>query len=353
MTRTVLSAPPASTLERPLRIGFVGLGWIGLNRCQALLRSGLAELTCFVDSDDRACQSAGELHPQAARTHSLRELLQCDLDGVVIATPSALHAEQTLQALEAGCAVFCQKPLARDAAETRSVVEAARRADRRLGVDFCYRHLRATRAVRSVVESGKAGRLYACDLTFHNAYGPDKDWYYRREESGGGCLIDLGIHLVDLAMELLGETPLQVLSARMRSGGESLRRRGDGIEDYVTSHLETADGCDVRLACSWNLSAGCDARIGVDLYGTRGGASLHNIDGSFYNFQAERFQRTQRVVIERPPDDWAGGAIVEWARGLAEGGRYDARLERAVRVARVLDDIYEAAGNSGDAYGRA
>ncbi len=125
-----------------------------------------------------------------------------DLDGVVIATPSALHAEQARQAFAGGVAVFCQKPLGRDLAETRAVIDAARAADRLLGVDLSYRHLAAVEAVRALLRDGELGRVYAAELTFHNAYGPDKPWFTRRSQSGGGCLIDLGTHLLDLVMWL-------------------------------------------------------------------------------------------------------------------------------------------------------
>ena len=89
--------------------------------------------------------------PAAAQVASLEAMLALDLDGIVIATPSALHAEQAIRALDAGMAVFCQKPLGRDAAETAAVVEAAQRADRLLGVDLSYRFTRGMAAIAAVV----------------------------------------------------------------------------------------------------------------------------------------------------------------------------------------------------------
>src|SRR5205085_415527 len=127
-------------------------------------------------------------------------LCELDLDGLVIATPSASHAVQARAALERGIAVFCQKPLARTAAETASVVEAARAANRLLGVDLSYRHTEAMRHIGALARSGELGDIYAIDLVFHNAYGPDKAWFRDVKLSGGGCVIDLGTHLVDLAL---------------------------------------------------------------------------------------------------------------------------------------------------------
>src|SRR5207237_4413923 len=119
---------------------------------------------------------------------SFDDLLDGDADAIVIATPSAMHAEQAIAALERGKAVFCQKPLGRNADETRRVVDAARANDRLLGVDLSYRFTDALLKVRDVVQSGELGEIFAADLVFHNAYGPDKRWFYDPKLSGGGCV---------------------------------------------------------------------------------------------------------------------------------------------------------------------
>jgi predicted dehydrogenase len=300
-----------SVATRP-RLGFLGVGWIGRSRLEAIAASGYAEVGAVADP-----ALAGALD-------SLDELLEQDLDGVVIATPSGLHAEQAIAALERGLAVFCQKPLARTAAETRAVVAAARRADRLLGVDLSYRHVDAFRAAHAAVS--EIGEVIGADLVFHNAYGPDKPWFYDPELAGGGCVIDLGTHLVDLAVWILDFDPETVTS----------RLRGDPVEQFATAEL---DG--VRLACSWNLHAGAEAVIEASFYGTEGGVSVRNVGGSFYDFRCERLRGTEREVLAAPPDDWMGRAAVDWARRLAAGERFDPAESAAyVRVAEIVDRIY-------------
>jgi len=184
------------------RLGFLGVGWIGRNRLEALARSGVAEVVAVADPSPENLLAASATMG-CPSVDSLEQLLGLGLDGIVIATPSALHADQALEALERGVAVFCQKPLGRTAAETSQVVEAASRADRLLGVDLSYRFIEGTRRIRALLQSGELGSVYAADLVFHNAYGPDKPWFYDPALSGGGCVIDLGIHLVDLALWML------------------------------------------------------------------------------------------------------------------------------------------------------
>jgi predicted dehydrogenase len=327
------------SLCRP-RIGFLGVGWIGRQRMDAVLASGHAEVVAVADASAAACDAAGSAVPGAATVSSLDELLALEPDGIVIATPSALHADQSIAALEAGAAVFCQKPLGRTAAEVRDVAATARRRNLLLGVDFSYRHTEAMCRIRELVTAGALGELYAVDLVFHNAYGPDKPWFYDPALAGGGCVMDLGVHLVDLALWTLGFPAVRRVDAQLFSGGRELGAEAATVEDYASVQIQLATGVSLRLACSWRLPAGRDAVIGASFYGTSGGAALHNVDGSFYDFVAERYRGTARETLTRPPDAWGGRAAVDWAHRLARGERFDPGVEQFVEVAEVLDRIY-------------
>ena len=326
-------------MPRP-RVGFLGVGWVGRHRMEAILATGAVEVAGIADASAEMAAAAATLAPGARLVSTLDELLDLGLDAVVIATPSALHAAQSIRALECGAAVFCQKPLGRTAAEARAAVDAARAADRLLCVDLSYRFTEGMRRIREIVRAGGLGRVYAVDLVFHNAYGPDKPWFYDPALAGGGCVMDLGVHLVDLALWTLDWPEVAGVSARLLAGGEPLGRRVDAVEDYGLATLELATGTVVQLACSWRLQAGRDAIISAAFYGTEGGARLANVAGSFYDFKAERYRGTARETLSGPPDAWGGRAAAGFATRLAAGERFDAAAEQLVAVARVLDRIY-------------
>ncbi|WP_157218436.1 Gfo/Idh/MocA family protein [Flavisphingomonas formosensis] len=319
------------------RIGFLGVGWIGRHRMETLLASGAAEAVAVCDTSAECLAHAARLAPGAAQVGSLDEMLSLKLDAVVIATPSALHAEQAIRSLEAGVATFCQKPLGRSAAEVGAVVDAARTADRLLGLDLSYRHAEAVRQIAALVRKGALGRLFAIDLTFHNAYGPDKDWFYDPALSGGGCVIDLGVHLVDLALWILGFPPVDAVDARLMAGGRPLV--AGQVEDYAVAQFN-AGGVEVRLACSWRLNAGCEAVIEAEFFGDAGGARLRNVNGSFYDFSAERLSGTTSQPLAMPPDAWGGRAVLSWALALASSPAFDRDAEHYLCSAQVLDRIY-------------
>jgi predicted dehydrogenase len=335
----------------PPRLGFVGLGWIGAMRLQALVKAGAAEVAALCESvPDRLAQT-GDAHPQAARFADYEEMIEragdLGLDGVVIATPNALHAPQTLAALERGLAVFCQKPLAINAREARQMVDAARDADRLLGVDYSYRFTDGARELRRRIQAGELGRIFSLDLAFHNAYGPDKPWCFDPRLSGGGALMDLGVHLIDLAFWLLNDPPVRRVRGAVFRKGErlSLGRMTPtgqvGVEDFASGWLDLHGGDTVAsLAVSWNVHAGRDCVIRAAAFGTEGGAEFRNVGGSFYDFELERFSGRSGEIVTRESKDWLGRAILDWSRRLAESKRFDPEIERSVRVSEVVDGIY-------------
>jgi predicted dehydrogenase len=307
---------------------------------QAIIEADVADVVAIADPSLEMAAEAQKLAPKAKIVPSLDDILQAKVNGVVIATPSAMHAEQSIRALSRGVAVFCQKPLGRTAAEAQAVIDAARQADRLIGVDFSYRYTQGMQRIAEIVRAGELGQVFAVDLVFHNAYGPDKAWFYDPVQSGGGCVMDLGVHLVDLALWILDFPDVSAVTSKLFASGESLGPAPDRVEDYATATLEFQSGTAVQLACSWRLQAGRDAIISAAFYGTNGGAALRNVEGSFYDFVAERYRGTARETLATPPDAWGGRAAVNWAKRLASDARFDKEAERLVTVSRVLDRIY-------------
>ena len=330
----------AARRRRRPRVGFLGLGWIGYQRMTALKAAGLAEIAAVADVDpSRAGQAAADC-PGAVRGAGLEDLLALDLDGLVIATPSALHAPQAIAALEAGLHVFCQKPLACTEEETARAVAAARNSDRLLDVDLSYRHTAALQAARRLTAGGELGHVYAGDFVFHNAYGPDKPWFTQRSLSGGGCVIDLGTHLIDMAMSLTGADTAEVTRSRLLRRGRPLSYGSTEVEDFAEIDLGLGDGIAVRIACSWFLPAGRECIFGCTLYGSDGAVSISNVDGSFYDFRADHHRGTSSTALALPPDDWGPRAIRQWAQRISAGAGFDPEVERLTGLARVIDDAY-------------
>lgn len=329
-----------TTLNVKPKIGFAGVGWIGLNRMKSMVENNLVEVKYIADPVETFTTKAKEISPGAEITNILDNLLDKDIDGIVISTPSALHARQSILALESGYSVFCQKPLGRTREETESVIKSARDSDRLLAVDLSYRHLAAVRKIKSLIDEGNIGDVFAANLVFHNAYGPEKEWFYNYSLSGGGCVIDLGIHLVDLVLWMFDFPDVSKVSSRLYAKGSIINKGEKKVEDYASARFDLSNGVTVNLTCSWHLSVGYNAVIEASFYGTKGGLSVKNVNGSYYDFFAELYKWTAREIIAEPPDDWGPRAAIEWAKQLAKSNLYNTDIECVLNTAEVLDLIY-------------
>lgn len=335
----------AQTAAKKPRLGFLGIGWIGRNRMESISNQNLGEIAAITEPNREMAEKAREIAPDAQVFSTFDELLDSGIDGLAIATPSALHAEQAIAALDRGISVFCQKPLARNADETRRVIETAKKNDCLLAVDFSYRYISGVGKIREMIQSGELGKIFAADLVFHNAYGPDKNWFFDKKLSGGGCVIDLGIHLVDLALWMMDFPSFINVSSSLYADGKPLEWQPETVEDYAAAQFDLKNGASARMSCSWNLNAGCEAIISATFYGTKGGAALRNLNGSFFDFTTEFFDKTSRNTISEPDDNsknwnWGGQAAIDWARRLAMGEKFDPSSEKIIDVAAAIDAVY-------------
>jgi predicted dehydrogenase len=344
-----LAPPPCVQTEEtvvvePARLGFVGVGGTGRQRLGAIATSGLGDIVAIFDPDPETALEACSAAPGALVVPDFAALLQQDLAGLVITAPAPLQAEQAAMALRRGLSVFCQAPLSLTAEETRGVIDTARRADRLLGVDMSYRHPTAMRVLRSTVQAGELGDIYAVDVAFHNASGdspgPEVRTAHVAEKRGLGCVTELGTHVLDLALWTLGFPRITGVASRLYSGGERITRPNDAlVEDYATAMIDLDTGVTLGLACSWDRPAGEEAHIQATFYGTEAAASFRNVNGSLTDFTAELFRGTHRHTLATPPDHWVGRAAVGWTRAVSMGGRYDPWVEGIADVAAAADRI--------------
>jgi len=313
------------------RLGFLGVSASGCCGLAELASGDIAIPTLLWDISAEALTRGLALVPDATLVATPVDLLEADIDGVVIAMPNPLHAGLAMAALSRGLAVFCQAPLGRNAIEVARVVGAARAANRLLTADLSYRFTNAMRAVRGVVRDGMIGEIFAAELTFHNASRPDE----------GGCVVDIGTHLVDLALWTLEFPAVREVASRLFAHGRPL----SGVptpeipEDRAEAQIVLETGAVIRIACSSRTGPGDAPVINAVFHGSRGSAAFHNLKGSFVDFVGERYESDRWELLSGAPDAWGGRALASWASRLAAGDRYDRAAERLIDVAETLDAI--------------
>ena len=269
-----------------IRLGLIGFGYIGkihstayrsiplaISQPQARVEMA-ALLRSRLDSEQEAMREAGF----AMCTTSLDEFFAQPLDLVDICSPNDLHLEHASRVLETGTAVYCEKPLARNLDEACQLVDLAEKAGALTQVAYTMRWIPAIRQMKAFIEAGEIGEVFHFrGHLFHGSYiDPNRpmSWRLRRAQAGGGAFMDLGAHLVDLAMYLLGD--VQNVRAQMRTFiNERLIARGDqqkepvDVDDWAMCTLEMKSGAVGSVEVT-RMAAGASDASGFEVYGSKG-----------------------------------------------------------------------------------
>lgn len=284
------------------------------------------------------------------RYESVGEMLGKEkLDVVSVATPNKYHKPLTIAALKAGAHVLCEKPMAMNAREAREMLAAAKACGRRLMINFSYRFNEQSQALKREVESGVLGKVYFARTVWHRSRGIPGfgGWFGRKTLSGGGPLIDLGVHRLDLALWLMGyPKPAWVLANAYHYLGSSMARKAKksfDVEDMAVGFIKFADGSALEIEASWASNRPEAEFMETRLFGTKGGLLQHNVDEG-YKFEAElHLEKGGKVVRKTPRKAKATSAMYHFVDSIINRRPHSATGEEGATVMRLLDAIYASA----------
>lgn len=337
----------------------MGVGWAGVQHAEAYAKLPGVELAGIAGLEEPVCRElAGRLGVER-HVAGWEELFADDsLDVVSVAVPTFLHAPITIAALERGLHVLCEKPIARTPDEAASMVAAAERAGRVLDVAFNHRQRGDIQTLRRVIEDGRLGRPYYAKAWWLRRTGIPTlgSWFTNREQAGGGPLLDIGIHVLDYALFLLGQPRVTTVSAStydlLATGGfgdaETSDKTGDGggfdVEDLATAFLRLDDGGTLLVEASWAAHRTAGDEFGITIFGTEGGADLRVVDMEEIG-TLKLFSDVAGVaaVTELHPRAGTGhdAVVARFLDAARNGGGGDGAA--AAALARVVDACYESA----------
>lgn len=348
----------------PLRVGICGSG-ITVLHIQGYLKIPGVEIVAIAGPDVARCQDVADTYGIPRVFADYREMLALDLDAVSIGVPNNFHAQIAIDALAAGCHVLCEKPLADSVAAGERIAAAARGSDKVLMVAFNRRYLPNSLVLKRLIDAGTLGPIYYAKTAWTRRSGIPGfgGWFTTKALSGGGPLIDLGVHMMDLALHMMGyPRPVSVSGATYAEFGP----RGKGsmnygtrpddpslivfdVEDFATGFIRFENGATLFVETSWAGYQPLGDDIYLQVYGREGGARI-----AMPEFQKEH---SLRVVTE------AAGVIMDTepelprARDLNE---YDheiaafvscirtqtppaATFEQGLTILRIIDALYRSA----------
>ncbi|HET7559041.1 MAG TPA: Gfo/Idh/MocA family oxidoreductase [Limnochordia bacterium] len=335
-----------------IRVGIIGTGGIARGaHVPGYKELPDVEIAAVCDvAFDRAKALADELGAEAYADHN-EMLNRAKLDAVSVCTPNAYHKQPTIDALRAGVHVLCEKPIAKNQVEGAEMVRVAKETGKILTIGLMTRFNPGPQAIRRYFDAGDLGEVYYCRDQYLRRRGiPTWGVFHIKEKSGGGPLIDIGVHILDLAMWLMGNPkPVSVTGATYAKFGrrtdvvgvrgltEKIASEYD-VEDMATAYVRFANGATLTLETSWASEIEQDMQQ-VELFGDRGGAKLSPLT---------LYKQENGTLVDLKPTQLGnyGGhkaEIAHFVKCIKGEAEVLVKPEEALDVQKVLDGIYRSA----------
>ncbi len=328
-------------MSKRLKVGIIGCGGIANGKHLPSLKAiNRVDLVAFCDLiEEKAIKAAKEYGTPDAKVYTdYQELLKDEsIDVVHVLTPNRMHAQISIDALHAGKHVMCEKPMAKTAEDARRMVAAAKESGKKLTIGYQHRHKPETQYLKQVIDSGELGDIYyAKALAIRRRGTPNWGVFLNEYEQGGGPLIDIGTHALDLTLWMMDNyKPKAVLGSTFKKLGnqtETGNAWGDWdpkeftVEDSAFGFVTMENGATIILESSWALNTLDVREAQTTLCGTLGGADM--ADGL-------RFNKVEwgKQCVQKP--DLSGGGVAFYD-GASSGD--PAEVECAQWLNAVLND---------------
>ena len=333
-----------------IKVGVVGLGVGQWHLQQYQLVPGV-KIQALCDQNAEALQRvAAEFAVPQTFTEFDKFLAEADIDAVSLAVPNFLHRPMTLAALDRGLHVLCEKPMALNAAEALEMRARVRATKRKFMIHFNQRFRAEHQYFKAIIDSGKLGEIYYASTGWRRMRGIPKfgGWFGQKKMSGGGPLIDLGVHMLDLTRWLIGSPKAVTVSASTFSHlGESLAREQKkefDVEDLATALIRFDNGTSLMLEVNWALNFEEREKIFLELSGKKGG--LSNVTYDYKDTTTCIFREEQGAMVKTVPIKYPTAfesAQAHFIRSIREDFEPEAGASDGVEIMRILDAIYASA----------
>lgn len=345
-------------------VGVIGCG-IGKWHLEGFAADPRADILAIAGLDTDRCMENAEIHRVPNVYADYQQLLaRNDVAAVSVAVPNFLHVPIGLDAIAAGKHVLMEKPLARNEEEGATLVRAAADAGLVLGMIFNRRARSDMEVLRTHILDGGLGTIYHAKAFWRRRAGIPGlgSWFTSKELAGGGPLIDLGVHVLDMVLWAMGDPEIESVSAATYSeiGPQGLGHWRDTrfrvettsnyeVEDLATAFMRTSTGATILLEASWAAHTSDTDDFGIYLLGARGGAELHVKDYAtvgtlrlFSTIDGVPVDSTPRLPSKLPS---AGHAQVVSAflDSIITGVPMSPSGEDGLKRTRIIDAIYRSA----------
>ncbi|MFP3937947.1 MAG: Gfo/Idh/MocA family protein, partial [Phycisphaerae bacterium] len=342
----------AAKSDKTLKLAVIGLG-IGRNHLKDYQGYDRSEVVAVCDKNAGRLKERGQAAGvPAERCYNdykklLRDAKELGLDAVSVAVPNALHAPVTVAAAKAGLHVLCEKPMAMNAREARRMMRTADEAGTKLMINFSFRFTDQSQALKRLAESGAVGDIYYGRTVWHRRRGLPGfgGWFGQKELAGGGPIIDLGVHRLDLALWLMGNPkPVTVSASTYGAIGPKLakkQRKKFDVEDLGCALVRFDNDATLIVEASWAGFSEKKEDMVTQLWGTTGGIIQRNL-AEGYTFEALAYSEKDGALWEsrlQQPLEKSPSAYRAFVDAVLDDTPLPAPAEHGLGVQLILDAI--------------
>ena len=325
-----------------VRAAVIGLGWPGIQHLKGYVADPRSEVVAVCDLDKgHAKKVASEYKIPRVYTDHLKMLENSDVDAVSVCLPNFLHAPISIDALNAGKHVLCEKPPARSAAEAKAMADAASENGKTLMYALVQRFDGSTQHLKHLVQDGELGDIYFGKAGYVRRRGVPvgrEGWFVDKERSGGGALIDIGVHALDCVWWLMNSPrPVEVMGTSYSHFGHLVPDdiKYD-VDDATFAQIRFENGATIVLETTWALNLPGDNYIKVS--GTKAGASL-----SPFTLYTEEDGKELDKPLNASSINSFDEEVKHFVGCIVDGKEPISSAEQGIMLMQMLDGIYESA----------
>ena len=343
-----------------IKVAIIGAGNISNSHIGAYRKLDNVDIYAICDINEERLNATADKYGIKRRYTDLDKMLSelPELDAASVCVWNCSHAECAIKALNAGLNVICEKPMAYDASLAQEMKDAADRNGKLLMIGFCMRFSSSAKIARDFIEKDYLGNIYFTKAQYVRRHGNPGGWFCDKERSGGGPIIDLGVHVIDFTRYLMGNPkPLSVYAVSFDNlGNREHLKNGvewvaadhvDGeksdVEDFAAAYIRYDNGTVTNLETSYDFNGEeCHKN---QLFGTKAGMGISEngdvkLFGTYNDYLADINIDTKNYKFASSEFD---GEIAHFVDCIVNGTKCMAPAEDGIVIMKILDAIYESA----------
>ena len=340
---------------KKIKVGIIGCGTIAKHHIEAYEESGKAEVVALADVVPEQVEALAKTYDIGKTYTDYRKMLRDNsFSAVSVCAPNFLHCDATIRAMEAGKHVLCEKPMALNLPHAQRMYSAAKKTKKVLMIAMCYRFGAEGRLLKSIIDSGKLGGIYHSHVSLLRRRGIPGlgGWFTTKSRAGGGPLIDIGVHALDLTIWLMGNPePVTVSAATYTKFGDKkdytyVSMWGKpvpggvfDVEDYATALLRFKNDATLTLECSWAANIP-EETFYSSILGDKAGARIEIGKGIKIAGQSDG-SITDTVPHYAPRNQYLE-EVIHFLGCIQTGKQPIPSAEDGLRIQKIIDAIYRS-----------